>query len=143
MPAAIVELAEAVVTDLNAHTFSQPFTAQRCYLPRYRLEELTDIRVTVVPKDDVGQRASRSQWQEDYQVDLALQQRVGTDELSQMDGLILLGQELADYFKTHNPSGDTATLMEVAFAPLFDPDHLEQHQTLTTVIHLTFRGWRP
>ena len=143
MPAAIVQLADAVVADLNATTFSQPFTAQRSYLPRWKLEELATIRVTVVPKDDVGERASRAQWQEDYQLDVAIQQRLGANETAQMDALVLLGQELADYFKSRNPAGDLATLVAVAFAPLFDPDHLEKHKTLTTVLNLTFRGWRP
>ncbi|HNB60283.1 MAG TPA: hypothetical protein PK308_08205 [Phycisphaerales bacterium] len=143
MPAAIVQLADAVVADLNAATFSQPFTAQRSYLPRWKLEELATIRVTVVPKDDVGERASRAQWQEDYQLDVAIQQRLGANETAQMDALVLLGQELADYFKSRNPAGDLATLVAVAFAPLFDPDHLEKHKTLTTVLNLTFRGWRP
>jgi len=143
MPAAIVQLADAVVADLNAATFSQSFTAQRSYLPRWKLEELATIRVTVVPKDDVGERASRAQWQEDYQLDVAIQQRLGANETAQMDALVLLGQELADYFKSRNPAGDLATLVAVAFAPLFDPDHLEKHKTLTTVLNLTFRGWRP
>jgi hypothetical protein len=143
MPAAIVQLADAVVADLNAATFSQPFTAQRSYLPRWKLEELATIRVTVVPKDDMGERASRAQWQEDYQLDVAIQQRLGANETAQMDALVLLGQELADYFKSRNPAGDLATLVAVAFAPLFDPDHLEKHKTLTTVLNLTFRGWRP
>ena len=143
MPAAIVQLADAVVADLNAATFSQPFTAQRSYLPRWKLEELATIRVTVVPKDDVGERSSRAQWQEDYQLDVAIQQRLGANETAQMDALVLLGQELADYFKSRNPAGDLATLVAVAFAPLFDPDHLEKHKTLTTVLNLTFRGWRP
>ena len=143
MPAAIVQLADAVVADLNAATFSQSFTAQRSYLPRWKLEELATIRVTVVPKDDVGERASRAQWQEDYQLDVAIQQRLGANETAQMDALVLLGQELADYFKSRNPAGDFATLVAVAFAPLFDPDHLEKHKTLTTVLNLTFRGWRP
>ena len=143
MPAAIVQLADAVVADLNAATFSQPFTTQRSYLPRWKLEELATIRVTVVPQDDVGERASRAQWQEDYQLDVAIQQRLGANETAQMDALVLLGQELADYFKSRNPAGDLATLVAVAFAPLFDPDHLEKHKTLTTVLNLTFRGWRP
>ena len=60
-----------------------------------------------------------------------------------MDELLLLGQELADYFKDHNPTGNTAVLIECGFAPLFDPEHLEKHKTLTTVLNLTFRGWRP
>ena len=143
MSAVIVQLADAIVTDLNAATFSQSFIAQRTYLPRWKLEELAMIRVSVVPKDDVSERASRTQWQEDYQLDVAVQQKLGTNETTQMDGLLLLGQELADYFKSRNPSGDLATLVAVGFAPLFDPEHLEKHNTLTTVITLTFRGWRP
>src|SRR5512136_3281491 len=136
MPAAIVQLADAVVADLNAATFSQSFTAQRSYLPRWKLEELATIRVTVVPKDDVGERASRAQWQEDYQLDVAIQQRLGANETAQMDALVLLGQELADYFKSRNPAGDLATLVAVAFAPLFDTDHPEKHKTLTPVLNL-------
>jgi hypothetical protein len=143
MPAVIVQLADAIVSDLNAASFSQPVVVQRTYLPRWKLEELATIRVSVVPKDDVGERASRAQWREDYQLDVAIQQRLGANEAAQMDGLILLGQELADYFKTRNPTGNLATLTAVAFAPLFDPEHLEKHKTLTTVINLTFRGWRP
>ncbi len=143
MPAAITQLADAIVADLNDHTFSQAFQAQRTYLPHWKLEELSTIRVSVVPKDDVGERASRTQWQEDYQVDVAIQQKLGANESEQMDALILLGQELADFFKSRNPTGNLATLIAVAFAPLFDPDHLENHKTLTTVINLTFRGWRP
>jgi hypothetical protein len=143
MPAAILQLADAVVADLNAATFSQSFLAARAYIPRWKLEELATIRVTVVPKDDVGERASRSQWQEDYQLDVAIQQKLSSNETAQMDGLILLGQELADHFKTRNPTGDLATLTAVAFAPLFDLEHLEKHKTLTTVLNLTFRGWRP
>ena len=36
MPAAILQLADAVVADLNAATFSQHITAQRSYLPRWK-----------------------------------------------------------------------------------------------------------
>lgn len=143
MTAVIVQIADAVVADLNAHPFSQPFTAVRTYLPRYKLELLADIQVSVVPKDDVGQRASRAQWQQDYKLDLAIQQRLASNEREQLDQLILLGQELADYFKDHNPVGNQTVLIECGYAPLFDPDHLEQFKTLTTVLNLTFRGWRP
>jgi hypothetical protein len=33
--------------------------------------------------------------------------------------------------------------VSTAIAPLFDPEHLEKHETLTTVINLTFRGVLP
>lgn len=143
MPAVIVEIADAVVADLNAHAFSRPFMAVRTYLPRYKLEDLADTQVSVVPKDDLGQRASRAQWQQDYKIDVAVQQKLGSNEQAQMDELLLLGQELTDYFKDRNPSGNHAVLIECGYAPLFDPEHLEKHKTLTTVLNLTFRGWRP
>jgi len=143
MPAVIVQIADAIVADLNDQDFSLEFTAERTYLPRYKTEDLEQVRVSVVPKDDVGQRASRAQWQQDYKIDLAIQQKLGDDEQAQMDALILLGQELADYFKEQNLAGNLAVLTECGYAPLFDPEHLEKHKTLTTVLNLTFRGWRP
>jgi len=143
MPAVIVQIADAIVADLNDHDFSLEFTAERTYMPRYKTEELEQVQVSVVPKDDVGQRASRAQWQQDYKIDLAIQQKLGDDEQAQMDALILLGQELADYFKEQNLAGNLAVLTECGYAPLFDPEHLEKHKTLTTVLNLTFRGWRP
>jgi hypothetical protein len=143
MPAAILEIADAVTSDLNAAAFSKPITAVRTYLPRYKLEDLSSVRVSVVPKDDVGQRASRVQWQQDYKIDVAVQQRLGSNEQSQMDELMLLVQELADHFKEHALSGNQSVLVECSYAPLFDPEHLEKHKTLTTVLNLTFRGWRP
>lgn len=143
MPAVIVQIADAIVADLNDHDFSLEFTAERTYMPRYKTEDLEQVQVSVVPKDDVGQRASRAQWQQDYKIDLAVQQKLGDDEKTQMDALILLGQELSDYFKEHNPTGNLAVLTECSYAPLFDPEHLEKHKTLTTVLNLTFRGWRP
>ncbi len=56
--ALIVDIAEAVVTELNAPstvlgaggTFSQSFTARRLYRPEFDLAEMGDLHVTVVPK---------------------------------------------------------------------------------------------
>ena len=49
MAADILNLADAIVADLNGHSFSQPFTAERGYLPTFELPELGDLKVTVVP----------------------------------------------------------------------------------------------
>lgn len=50
MPAVIVEIADAVVADLNGHTFSRPFTVLRTYLPRYKLEDLANVQVSGCPR---------------------------------------------------------------------------------------------
>jgi len=48
--ARIADIADAVVTALNGHTFSQPLTAARAYRPVFDLKDMTDLHVTVVPK---------------------------------------------------------------------------------------------
>lgn len=142
MAAAILQLADAIVAALNDHDFEQPVTAVRTYLPRYRLEELDQVKLTIVPKDDEGEREARGLWQDDYSVDLAIQKRLTSpDETTEMDGLVLLGQRIVDFLRSAK-LGVPATFLRSGFAPLFDPDHLEQHQTLTTVVNLVYRGWR-
>ena len=50
MPQAqIIELADAIVEQLNAHEFSETFTAERGYLPTFDLPDLNSLKVTVVP----------------------------------------------------------------------------------------------
>jgi hypothetical protein len=45
----ITDVAEAIVAELNAATFSQPVNAVRAYLPQYKLTEMQSLHVTVVP----------------------------------------------------------------------------------------------
>ena len=37
MPSTTIQIADAVVSELNGHTFSQSFRAVRAYLPEYEL----------------------------------------------------------------------------------------------------------
>ena len=56
----VVDVADAVVTALNAGSFSQPFTAERAYLPCYELDDIKQLRVTVVPKTVEMQASTRN-----------------------------------------------------------------------------------
>ncbi len=49
MSAVITDLADAVVDKLNAASLSQSFTAERAYVPIHQLEQLSDLKVSVVP----------------------------------------------------------------------------------------------
>ena len=46
----IVDVAKALVIELNAGSFSQSLSAQRHYVPSFELPDMADLHVSVVPK---------------------------------------------------------------------------------------------
>jgi len=75
MPASIVAIADAVTAELNGNSFSQPFTAQRLYLPVFDLQGMSQLKVTVVPKGIISASLDRSRDSLDYQIDVAVQKK--------------------------------------------------------------------
>ncbi len=138
----IITIADAVVTELNAHTFGQAFTAARAYLPRYDLADMKDLHVTVVPKGVEIDASSRTLAQHDYSIDIAVQKRVGSDP-SNMDGLMGLVEEVSDFFRQRRLAQYPAAIwVRTVNVPIYAPDHLDQLRQFTSVLTLTFRVLR-
>lgn len=141
MAADILNLADAIVTDLNGHSFSQPFTAERGYLPTFELPELGDLKVTVVPKEDDGKLDTRASSSHEYVVEVGIQKKPPTIGKDELDPLMLLTQEVADFFLFGRRPGG-ATLVSPSIRILYLQDHLHKLRQFTSVVTLTFRGWR-
>ncbi len=142
MPASIVAIADAVTAELNGSSFSQPFVAQRSYVPTYDLQTMNDLKVTVVPKGISSVSLDRSRDSFDYQVDVAVQKKT-LIQLDVVDPLMLLVEEIADHFRTNLlVSFPGARFMNVENSPVFAPDHLQELRQFTSVLTLTFRLWR-
>jgi hypothetical protein len=142
MPQAqIIELADAIVSELNGHTFSQAFTAQRGYLPTFELQELDRLKVTVVPKEDEGRLDSRSSSAHDYAIDIGIQKKPKTIDNKYLDPLMYLAQEIADFF-LFGKRPAAATLVAPQVRILYLQEHLLTLRQFTSVVTLTFRGWR-
>jgi hypothetical protein len=137
----IIELADAVVADLNGHAFSQPFTAERGYLPTFELPDLNALKVTVVPKEDGGKLDTRSSSTHDYAVDIGIQMKPPNVDNASLDPLVYLTQEIADYFLFGKRPGGT-TLISPQVRILYLQDHMHKFRQFTSVVTLTFRGWR-
>ena len=73
--AGIIDVADAIVTELNGHSFSQPFTSARGYLPTFDLQEMGELKVTVVPKEDDGKLDTRTASTHDYAIDIGVQKK--------------------------------------------------------------------
>ena len=51
-PATVIQIAESVVAEINAGDFSKTnLAAQRLYVPNFDLEDMKELRVTVVPRE--------------------------------------------------------------------------------------------
>lgn len=142
MPANIVAIADAVTAELNGTVFSQPFVAQRSYVPTYDLQSMNDLKVTVVPKALSNVALDRSRDSCDYLIDVAVQKKT-TAQPDSVDPLMLLVEEIADHLRSQPlASFPGARCMNVENAPVFAPDHLQELRQFTSVLTLTFRLWR-
>ena len=141
MSADILQIADAIVAELNGHTFDPPFQAERGYLPTFELPDMDVLRVTVVPKEDDGRLDSRSSSSHDYAIDIGIQKKPPHLENAQLDPLMLLTQRIADFFLFGKRPGG-ATLISPHVRVLYLPEHLHKFRQFTSVVTLTFRGWR-
>lgn len=142
MPQAdIIDVAEAIVADLNAASFSQPLSAERGYLPTFDLQEMNELKVTVVPKEDDGKLDTRNQSTHDYAIDIGIQKKPPNIDNTELDPLMLLTQEIADHFLFGKQAAG-ATLISPTVRILYLQEHLQKLRQFTSVVTLTFRGWR-
>jgi hypothetical protein len=139
----IAEIAQAVTDELNASALLPGVTAVRSYAPQYELPEMDILHVTVVPKGLTVAAAGRSVNQYDCQVDIAVQKRFQTDALAELDPLLALAEEIADFFRLRRLSAfPAAAWIKTEHNPVFAPEHMRELRQFTSVITLTFRTVR-
>ena len=139
----ITTIADAVATELNAApagTFAQTFTAARHYRPQFDLAELKTVRVSVVPKGVGITSLMRNANQHDVAIDVAVQKKVNPADAAELDGLMLLTEQIADFFRLRRLSAlPEALWTKTDNVPVYSPEHLETKQVFTSVLTLTFR----
>jgi hypothetical protein len=138
--AAITDIADAVVAELNGHTFSQPLTAARHYRPLFDLKDMAALHVSVVPKGASAERLDRSRHQEEYQVDVAVQKKVEALDNATLDPLAGLVEEIGLFLRDRRlASYPAAVWLRTENVPIYAPEHLDELRQFTSVLTLTFR----
>jgi hypothetical protein len=138
--ATIIDVANAVVVQLNGGSFSQPFTARRLYRPRFDLSEMRTLHVTVVPKALAINSLSRGGDSHEYQIDVAVQKKFETESTEELDPLVGLVEEIADQFRTPRlASLPSAVCVKIENKPVYAQEHFDEFRQFTSIITLTFR----
>lgn len=142
--ARIIDIADAIAAELNAAaagTFAPAFTAVRRVLPAFDLSELAELKVTVVPKGVEIGGAMRSASQFDFQIDIGVQQKLGTDLDTEVATLCGLVEAIAAYLRRRPLTGmPHAAWVRTQNDPVYAPDHLAQQRTFTSVLTITYRS---
>lgn len=132
-----IELADAIVADLNAQTFSIGFEAERTWLPQWdQLKELADLAVIVQPSP-TPQAApfERKNLQETWPIDIGFARRLRNKDRDEVDALVGLVDEVCEYIV---PLDDTPGFYEITdstmqcngweFLTRFDPNQLSREK---------------
>ena len=140
--ATIIDIADSVVAEINATTFSQPVTAARHYAPQFEIGQMGTLHVSVVPKGLASKSLDRSRDTFEYVIDVAVQQMV--DQANPpLDVLMGLVEEIADHFRAAAlASFPNARCTEVKNEPAYSPEHLTELGQFTSVLTLAFKVWR-
>jgi hypothetical protein len=142
MTATIVTIAEAVVDEINAASFSQPLVAARHYTPSFELSEMSTLKVSVVPRSVTSKALDRARDSFEYQIDVAVQKRVD-ESLAALDELMQLVEEIADHLRTSPLTTlPEVRCMEVVNAPIYASEHLQELRQFTSLLTLTYRKYR-
>jgi hypothetical protein len=145
----VTDIADAVAAEINAAapgTFDQTFTAQRKVVPAYELSEMTDLKVTVVPKAVEISGSTRSASQYDITVDIGIQKKLppGSDASDeQVETLGILVDQIAEYLRRRPLAGAPfASWVSITNDPVYAPEHLLEKRVFTSVLTLTYRAMK-
>jgi len=136
--ALIADIADAVVAELNAGSFSVPLTAERLYRPDFELPDMKDLHVSVVPHGLEMSTAGRALSQHDVHIDLAVQKKLDAADNAEIDALMGLVEELAEFLRTKRQFGD-AVWVRTENSPVYSQEHLGELRQFTSVLTATLR----
>lgn len=141
--ARIIEIADEIVAhldeaSLDEASLSQTVTAVRGYRPQYELVDAKTLHVTVIPKAIETSIGSREADDQDYRVDVAVQQRFENPENAELDPLLYLVQEIRELFRGWTGATSGAICMGSINEPAWVPEHLLAWGQFTSVLTLRF-----
>ena len=146
---AVIDIAEAVKAELNAPdgpTYGDPpagLAAERHYRPRFELADMGVLHVTVVPKGLELTTAGRGIAQDDVQIDVAVQKKLATTDMAEIDALMALVEQIADFLRQRRLAGAPgAAWVRTENVPVYSAEHLGELRQFTSVLTLTYRLMR-
>jgi hypothetical protein len=137
-----IAIADAVAAAIGEATLSQPVTAKRAYVPRFRTT-VSGIQILVVPKADGRTAGSVAVDDAMIGVDIGVFKKLTSNaadedaEIAEIDGLLELCEELKAIWNRKEIAGATggASVQD----PLYGVEELDEGRLFVTAISAPFR----
>lgn len=138
-----IAIAKAVTEELNGGSYTQSFTAARSYKRKIDLEELSSLRVTVIPESEEIDKQTRATTLDDFRVAVVVQKKIAVDsegqkQTQEVDTLLDFTEELKNTFRFGDQMA-SATWMRTDHDPLYDQDKLDEFNVFESVFTLNYR----
>ena len=121
--------------------FSQPVSATRMFQPAFTLDDLKELRVSVVPRTSGITTASRDSSLFECVVDVGVQKKLSAEGAdAEIEALLDLVEEITDHLRLKRlPDAPEAAWAGIAHEPVVSSESLEQHRVFTSVLSVTYR----
>ncbi len=147
MPAPeLMLIADAVVSQLNAASLVQTFTAVRLYQPKFELPDMQTLHVSVVPCKRTVVKLTRSRNVNVYIIQIGVQKKFNavTEAAlnTELDPLVKLVDDILALFDSNRlTSVPTAICTAQKPDPIYAQDHMDQFRQFTSILTLEFKDF--
>ena len=124
----LVSVAEAVAGDLSR------YGAKVCYLPEFKLSDLSQMRVVVVPTGIEEELATRDSVGAVYKVSVGVLKKTTEDELPALLGTV---RAIGRHFLGMHLAG--CSCVKASYDPIYSPEQFREKRQFTGVVILSFR----
>lgn len=145
----ISQLARSLAARLTSASYTTAYptiVAQQAYLPRYDLEQMGDLKVSVLPREVSITTTTRGAEQHDYTLAVVVAKR--TDgSVEQVDALLALVEKLCDHLRSNSMPYVTGepwpavTWFALSLEPVWSQEHLEERRVFFTAINVQYRAF--
>jgi hypothetical protein len=139
MASQITEAMEAVRDAINSASWSLPFIAEASYLPVYKLEDMHDLHVTIVPRSDSITLLSRDTTTRDVVIDIAVQKKLSDENAYNNTGeLLAFVEELIQWITSTRSFGSWQWIL-LTNEPIYSAEHMREMNQFTSVVSVTLK----
>ncbi len=143
MSSYISDCADAIAEALNSAgsgVFSDDFEAVRVYVPERDYKDISDLMVHVFARASDRTQETRGSIRKDIEIDVVYATKIesttdptDSEGNTELDAMMELGEELADFIATHGPY-NSAPCLRVEQDPIFDFEYLRSHRVFVGLL---------
>jgi hypothetical protein len=132
------EVAQLLATGKEAGTLAGDFSISRKVLPRFLIKELSQTKISVLPKTVGIETASREASEFTYDIEIGIQKKVSDIE-SEAESLIAFVDSISKYLRFKPLINNLAAWVRASISPIYSIEHLSSDSVFTSILTVSYK----